>query len=278
MCRLKCYHNRRIERKKFLTMINAKFFALFVILLALGSGGFAQIQNKVGANPVAEATRFMPLADVKEGMYGIARTVFKGRKSEQFNVEILGIVPGGVGPKQDMIVGRISGGGADRTSVFAGMSGSPVYIDGKLVGAISYSFPFSKEPICGITPIEQMIAIFEQKPGGKTKAIEPRAVSFAELASTNWQANFPKTSGAANSLLSGISSNSLLMTVAGQSFQPIATPVTFTGFSQETLNLFGPQLLQAGLMPVSAVGGSAAMTPLKKAKRLCLAAIRFRCS
>ncbi len=247
-------------------MINAKFFAFFVISLALCTGGFAQMQSKVAANSTAAVTRFMPLADVKEGMNGIARTVFKGNKSEEFNVEILGIVPGGVGPKQDMIVGRISGGSADRTSVFAGMSGSPVYIDGKLVGAISYSFPFSKEPICGITPIEQMIAIFEQKPGGKTKAAEPRAVSFAELASTDWQANFPKTSGSANSLLSGVSSNSLLMTVAGQSFQPIATPVTFTGFSQETLNLFGPKLMQAGLMPVSAVGGSAAITPLKKAE------------
>lgn len=265
MCRLKCYHNRRLYRKKFLTMINAKFFALFVILAALCSSGFAQMQSKAVANSTAATTRFMPLADVKEGMNGIARTVFKGNKSEEFNVEILGIVPGGIGPKQDMIVGRISGGGADRTSVFAGMSGSPVYIDGKLVGAISYSFPFSKEPICGITPIEQMIAIFEQKPGGKSKAVEPRAVSFAELASTNWQPNFPKTSSTANSLLSGVSPNSLLMTVAGQSFQPIATPVTFTGFSPETLNLFAPQLLQVGLMPVSAVGGSAAMTPLKKA-------------
>ena len=73
------------------------------------------------------------------------------------------MVPGAIGPRQDLIVGRISGGGADRTAVFAGMSGSPVYIDGRLVGAISYSFPFSKEPICGITPIEQMISIFERK-------------------------------------------------------------------------------------------------------------------
>ena len=249
-------------------MINPKLFTFFTLLLVLSVGGYAQMQraaNEVPSMSAAASTQFLPLADVKEGMRGTARTVFRGNKSEVFNVEILGIVPGGIGPKQDMIVGRLSGGSADRTAVFAGMSGSPVYIDDKLVGAISYSFPFSKEPICGITPIEQMIAIFEQKSEVKSKAAEPRTVSFAELASTDWQANFPKQTSAANSLLSGFSSNSLLMTVAGQSFQPIATPVTFTGFSQETLNLFAPQLLQAGLMPVSAVGGSAAMTPLKKA-------------
>ena len=75
--------------------------------------------------------------------------------------------------QQDLIVGRISGPQADRTSVFRGMSGSPVYIDGKLVGAISYAFPFSKEPICGITPIEQIVGIFEQQPVTPVLCKEP---------------------------------------------------------------------------------------------------------
>jgi hypothetical protein len=107
------------------------------------------------------------------------------------------------------------------------MSGSPVYIDGKLVGAISYSFPFSKEPILRITPIEQMIAIFEKKEGSKMTASEPKAISFAELASTDWSASFPKNHASASGLLAGVSNNSLLATVAGQSSQPIATPMTF---------------------------------------------------
>ena len=97
------------------------------------------------------------LSEVKEGAWGIARTVFRGSEPEEFNVEILGVVPGAIGPHQDLIIGKLSGANAERTFVFAGMSGSPVYIGGRLVGAISYSFPFSKEPICGITPIEQMI-------------------------------------------------------------------------------------------------------------------------
>ena len=191
-------------------------------------------------------------------------TVFRGSEPEDFSVEILGIVPGAIGPRQDMIVGKISGGGADRTAVFAGMSGSPVYINGKLVGAISYSFPFSKEAICGITPIEQMITIFEEKQPSRSLAREPRVVSFAELASADGVFGLPKMQ-ASGGLLAGVGQNSSLMQVAGQSFQRIATPVTFTGISQETLNAFAPQLMQAGLLPVAAAGGAAPISPMKQA-------------
>ena len=247
-------------------MLNPKFSVFIALILALSLSVFAQTPAAHnGSSREITSPNFFPLSQLREGMQGKARTVFRGSEPEDFNVEILGVIPGAIGPKQDLIVGKLSGGGADRTSVFAGMSGSPVYIDGKLVGAISYSFPFSKEPICGITPIEQMIAIFEKKGGSKMTASEPNALSFAELASTNWTADFPKNPTLASGLLAGASNNSLLATVAGQSFQPIATPMTFTGFSQQTLNLFTPQLLQAGLIPVSAVGGAAPISPLKKA-------------
>ncbi|HEX8289995.1 MAG TPA: SpoIVB peptidase S55 domain-containing protein [Pyrinomonadaceae bacterium] len=249
-------------------MTKAKFTAAFLLSLTFCFGAFAQTQakNVIQTNSTKNSkAQFFPLSELKEGMKGTARTVFRGSEPEDFQVEILGIVPGAIGPHQDMIVGRISGGSADRTSVFAGMSGSPVYINGRLVGAISYSFPFSKEPICGITPIEQMLSIFEQNQKAKSKPQEPRAVSFAELAATTWKPDFPKNATVASSLLSGASPNSALASIAGQSFQPIATPIAFSGFSQETLNLFAPQLLQVGLIPVSAVGGAARITPMKKA-------------
>jgi SpoIVB peptidase S55. len=210
------------------------------------------------------STAFMPVSAVKEGMRGTARTVFNGTDSEEFNVEILGVVPGAVGPKQDMIVGRISGGKADRTGVFAGMSGSPVYIDGKLIGAISYSFPFSKEPMCGITPIEQMISIFEQQPL-PAKAGEPRSLSFAEMASTEWLPMPGKSSVGNDPMVAMSSSGSMLSAVAGQSFRPIGTPMTFNGISAKVLEMFAPQLAQAGLYPVAAAGGSAAIGPMKTA-------------
>jgi hypothetical protein len=109
-----------------------------------------------------------------------------------------------------------------------------------------------------------MVSIFETKELPRSTASEPRSFSFAELASTDWTATFPKNS-LTSGLLAGASSNSLLMSVAGQTFAPIATPVTFTGFSQATLNVFAPQLMQAGLLPVAAVGGAAPISPMKKA-------------
>ncbi len=229
-------------------------------------GGQIQAANQTKSAVVKSPTvQFFPLSDLKEGMKGTARTVFRGSQPEAYQIEIIGIVPGAVGPKQDMIIGKISGGSADRTSVFAGMSGSPVYIDGKLVGAIAYSFPFSKEPICGITPIAQMISIFEQNQTIKNKAKEPRSVSFAELASTDWKPNFPNNAGIPNSYLTNVNSGSALNSIGGQTFQPIATPVAFNGFSQMTLNQFAPQLLSVGLLPVAAVGGAARISPLKSA-------------
>jgi hypothetical protein len=253
----------------FLTMINARYFGIALLILTLFATSYSQEAGTVASGGGAKSSaQFMPLSAVKEGMRGTARTVFRGAEPEEFNVEILGILPGGVGPKQDLIIGRLSGGGADRTAVFAGMSGSPVYIDGKLVGAISYSFPFSKEPICGITPIEQMISIFEQKRYEGQRTNEPKAISFSELAQSSYVPGLPSSGSSA--IASGMAPNSALMAVAGQSFQRIATPVTFTGFSQETLNAFGPQLMQAGLLPVAAAGGAAEITPLKKANETTL--------
>ena len=240
------------------------FIASLLIISAFCLNLFGQTQavNQPKSDSVKSlSAQFFPLSELKEGMRGTARTVFRGSEPEEFQVEILGIIPGFIGPKQDLIVGRISGGAADRTSVFAGMSGSPVYIDGKLVGAISYSFPFSKEPICGITPIAQMLSIFEQNQNTKTRSNEPRTVSFAELAATDWKPNFTETAKT-SSIITG--ANSMLETAAGQSFQPIATPLAFSGFSQETLNKFAPQLASAGLMAVSAGGGAARISPLKK--------------
>lgn len=249
-------------------MKSKKIIIAFLVVFTFCFNLFGQTQAKLNdKNDTGKPSRtqFFPLSELKEGMRGTARTVFRGSESEEFNVEILGIIPGAIGPKQDLIVGRISGGSANRTSVFGGMSGSPVYIDGKLVGAISYSFPFSKEPICGITPIEQMITIFEQNQNQKGNSQSPRAFSFAELASTNWQPEFPRNATVTSSVLSGFDPNSPLSAVAGQSFQPITTPVSFSGFTQETLSQFAPHLMKVGLLPVSAAGGAARITPMKEA-------------
>src|SRR5215468_213833 len=89
-------------------------------------------------------------------MHGTGRTVFSGNKIEDFQVEILGVLDN-IGPKESLIIGRLSGGPLEHTGVMQGMSGSPVYIDGKLAGAVAMAFPFAKDPIAGIRPIEAML-------------------------------------------------------------------------------------------------------------------------
>src|SRR5882724_9413028 len=108
--------------------------------------------------PATAATSFFPLQDVKAGMRGIGKTVFSGDRIEDFQVEILGVLEN-IGPQQSLILARLSGGPIEKVGVMQGMSGSPVYIDGKLVGAVAMAFPFSKEPIAGIRPIADMLSV-----------------------------------------------------------------------------------------------------------------------
>src|ERR1700680_3629682 len=100
-----------------------------------------------------------PLSQVRPGLKGVGRTIFQGDKIEEFQVEILGVLKNAVAPQRDLIMARLSGGPLATTGVISGMSGSPVYIDGKLVGAVSRSFPLSKGAIAGITPIEEMLTV-----------------------------------------------------------------------------------------------------------------------
>src|SRR6266403_1670565 len=109
------------------------------------------------AAALSAQTAFFPLKDLKPGMVATGRTVFSGNRVEDFQVEILGVLEN-VGPKQSLILARLSGGPLEKTGVLQGMSGSPVYIGGKLVGAVAMAFPFSKEPIAGIRPIADMLA------------------------------------------------------------------------------------------------------------------------
>src|SRR5262250_1587208 len=99
----------------------------------------------------------MPIGEVRPGMTGIGRTVFDGVHVEEFKANIIGVLENVIGTHRNLILAKLEGGPLANTGVIAGMSGSPVYIDGKLVGAVSYALgSFSKEPIAGITPIAEM--------------------------------------------------------------------------------------------------------------------------
>src|SRR4051812_34143986 len=106
---------------------------------------------------VPAATLQMGISEIRPGMVGIGRTVFDGTHVEEFRANILGVLENAIGTRRNLILARLEGGPLANTGVIAGMSGSPVYIDGKLIGAVSYSLgAFSKEPIAGITPIAEM--------------------------------------------------------------------------------------------------------------------------
>jgi hypothetical protein len=237
---------------------------LFALFLALQITGLAQGAPAAGRNEV----EFYPLEEVRAGQKGVARTVFAGAQPEEFHLEVLGVLPGFPAPRKSVIIAKLSGAQVERTSVFAGMSGSPVYIDGKLVGAIAYAFPFSKEPIAGITPIKQMIDIFEQgrqSSEGRDKMgflREPRAVSYAQLSGADWKAQLPQGQPGSVSFVAPVATGSPLAALLGQQFAPIATPLVFNGFSPQAVAQFGPQLQAQGLLPVAGIGGASGITPL----------------
>ncbi len=222
-----------------------KFFAGFLLLFSLIVVADGQTKPVVAV---------MPISEVKEGMRGTARTVFKGSEAEEFGVEVLGVIPNWIGPRQDVIIGKLSGANAERTFVFAGMSGSPVYVDGKLIGAISYSFPFAKEPICGITPYDQMTSIMEQAIAEGDRPSPPRTFSFAELQRDTWQPAIEPLNP--TSLASGFPANSRLSVIAGQSMMPIATPLYLGGISPDIMRQVAPGLTSAGILPVAAASSS----------------------
>ncbi len=180
----------------------------------------------------------MPLAEVQPGMKGVAYTVFQGTKPEPMNVEILGVLKNINGPKGDVILARLGGKKPEYTGVVAGMSGSPVYIDDKLVGALAFRIgEFSKEPIAGITPIEEMLEINEldQRP----PSADSPSINTAQV----------KTSKAAapGDASSSLQSYANLLT-------PIEAPLVFSGFSEDAMQRFAPQFKAAGIMPVMGAG------------------------
>ncbi|MGA2630235.1 MAG: SpoIVB peptidase S55 domain-containing protein [Terriglobia bacterium] len=111
-----------------------------------------------------EDMQFFPVSEIQPGLKGIGKTVFQGDTIEDFQVEFLGVLKNALAAKHDLIIARLSGGPLEKTGVIAGMSGSPVYVDGKLVGAVAISFPFSKEPLAGITPIADMLQVVPTPP------------------------------------------------------------------------------------------------------------------
>jgi hypothetical protein len=190
------------------------------------------------ARPKAGKVEIFPLKDIKPGLQATAWTVFKGTEPEAVPVEIVGVMRNYMGPHKDVILGKM-GGKAKETNVAAGMSGSPVYIDGKLVGAVALRMStFSPDAICGITPIEAMLEIEDFDSSRPNDSRTPDKVLARN--------------GAPNGA-DGINEAGLKYTPA---VTPIETPLVLSGFADSAVRMFEPLFSQMGVTAVQ--GGSSA--------------------
>jgi len=216
--------------------------ALFSSVIALLLSTTIQAQT-------SKAVETIPVSEIHAGMHGVAYTVFQGTKPESMGVEVLGILKNANGPKGDIILVRLSGEKAEYTGVVAGMSGSPVYLNGRLAGALAFRIgEFSKEPIAGVTPIAEMLEInaMDRRPGSSTSNAETSV-------QTPTRTSGPGAEGSA-------------IKDYANYLKPIEAPLVFSGFSQETMQRFGPQFARAGIVPVMGVGsvsGSKQPEPLE---------------
>jgi hypothetical protein len=209
------------------------------------------------------APPYYPIDQVKPGMVGIGHTVWQGDKIEEFNVHIIGVLSNVIGPRRDLILAKLEGGPLAHTGVIAGMSGSPVYIDGKLVGAVSYSLgSFSKEPIAGITPIAEMIdaaTLDTPRPPMGTRVrleipVTRESVAAAMRASMSWARPFAERSGDVQIFGEGVSGQVATM------LRPIATPLNLGGFSPGVADMLGASFRDYGFMPIAGAA-AAGQTP-----------------
>ncbi|HKE87742.1 MAG TPA: SpoIVB peptidase S55 domain-containing protein [Vicinamibacterales bacterium] len=200
-------------------------------------------------------TKTFPVDEIRPGMVGIGRTVFDGDRLEEFKVQVLGVLRNSVGTRRNLILARLEGGPLANTGVIAGMSGSPVYIDGRLVGAVSYSLgQFPKEPIAGITPIDEMRED-ATLPGPRRQVARidlPLPLTQEGLRASLSQAFAWMRPFADNpsdvQVLGGTSVNAGMATM----LRPIATPLTLGGFDPAVIDPIATAFRDQGFLPIMA--------------------------
>ena len=193
----------------------------------------------LSAAPAASGPPTMAVADLQRGMKCVGRTVYEGTKIEEFTCEILGVLPGAWGPGDDVIVARLTGPKADRYGIAAGMSGSPVFVDGKLIGALSLSLgTFQREPIAGITPIDAMQRVRTSNgwpmPRGESGGSSPIDAK-------------PRSGGGALDAA----------TFDSTALRPILTPLVVSGISPEAMPLAKSLLEPHGFVLTAGAGAGA---------------------
>jgi len=203
----------------------------------------------------ANAAERMPLSEVQKGMKGYGLTVFEGTKIEKFEVEILGVL-NNIGPGQNLILARVDAPVLRRTGVISGMSGSPIFIDGKVIGALAYAWQFAKEPVAGITPIDEMLRISREKTGS---GLSPASATPRLSASQLLQSLANSKPDEAFARLMKEMTPEPVSSVSGA--RRISLPMSVSSFSAETIQRFSPYLEQLGFVAVPSGTASTATAP-----------------
>src|SRR5262245_47506076 len=194
--------------------------------------------------------------DLRAGMKGHGRTVLKGTRVETFQAEVLGILHN-MSPGRDLVLARLSGLGLEKTGVIAGMSGSPIYVEGKLVGAVAYAWPFGKEPIAGVTPFAQMHSFVEalekRELAGRARPVrvglrQPLQIGGRSFESVTVAQGHDDAEGDRQGLW----------------MVPLRTPLAATGLTRHSLKLFAERTSRFGLVPV--LGGATTDKVAEEAK------------
>lgn len=220
---------------------------------------------------------FFPIDQLRPGMKAVGYTVFVGREPEPFDLEILGVLKGFPNPGQSAVLSRLVGDRMNHTGVFQGMSGSPVFVDNRLVGAVAFGYQFARDPIAGITPIRQMIEQFELHRDGKARSTSlnsgdsdsARRITYADLGFGDGQSAARQDSPRQLAYNLPIPASPVSVGAAdGPGLIPIATPLSVSGIAPEVLGHFAPLFKSWGFNPVAgpvaSLGGAAAVSDLKK--------------
>jgi hypothetical protein len=233
---------RALRIAPFASILPLRQLVQVILIVLLGSGLLPAQSPPAPAGPPPSNGGFFPLSEVRRGMTATAWTVFTGTRPEPMEVEILGVLRGARGPGHDMILAQLHGAKPEYTGVVAGMSGSPVYIGNRLLGSLSYRIgQFSKDPIAGITPIEQMLEVRDLPMG----AAETASTSLADLTGQSQVSSLKPLANPAGS-------------ADGMNFQAMETPLVMSGFRPEAIRLWQQQMAGTGLEMVAAggMGGS----------------------
>ncbi|MGH9159521.1 MAG: SpoIVB peptidase S55 domain-containing protein [Vicinamibacteraceae bacterium] len=257
-----------------------------MVLAALAGAWLALVPVRASAPPDASKP-FMPVSEVRPGMVGTGVSVFQGTTRTEFRVQVVGVLENVSGPRRRLILVKLDGGPLAQAGVVAGMSGSPVYIEGRLVGAVSYALGlFAKEPIAGVTPIEEMTEATARgvlkpvlRPAAARRALVELPTTREALAAA-LRDTFDRLRPFAQSpeALRALGLPAQEASRYGLALRPIATPLTLGGFSGEAEQLLRSAFSSAGFMPVTGQPSDATATeksrPLQPGDPIGLSLIR----